>query len=408
MIMIMLARQNINACDGFERRKKRMHYPARYLLRLFFVLCFLTVICLCPMVCLAEEGDEGAFEETVSIVDPISREEGFSAILYNNTNGLPTSEANDIAETSDGFIWIGSYSGLVRYDGVNFERMASTTGITSVKCLYVDSRDRLWIGTNESGVAVMENGKFRMWSSSDGLRSSSVRDITEDSRGVIYVATTGGISMIDSDMRLLDLREPEIYGAFISHMRTSRDGLVYGVTNPGDVFTIKEGKMDSFISHSEFAADGVNCLYLDPANPGHAYIETMDGIVRYGLLGNHFQEIKTLDVAPLSQVQSFEYIDGKLWICSRKGIGVLTGDEFHYLDKMPLNNSAGDVMADYEGNLWFTSTRQGVMKITPNIFTDIFSRHALPERVVNSTCMYEDKLFIASDDGLTVLERSLP
>ena len=128
-------------------------------------------------------------------------------------------------------------------------------------------------------------------------------------------------------------------------------------------------------------------MYLDPENPGHAYIETMDGIVRYGLLGNHFQEIKTLDVAPLSQVQSFEYIDGKLWICSRKGIGVLTGDEFHYLDKMPLNNSAGDVMADYEGNLWFTSTRQGVMKITPNIFTDIFSRHALPERVVNSTCM---------------------
>lgn len=406
MIMIMLARQNINACDGFERRKKRMHYPAHYLLRLFFVLFFLSVLCLCPVVCLAEEGDEGAFEETVSIVDPISREEGYSAILYNNTNGLPTSEANDIAETSDGFIWIGSYSGLVRYDGVNFERMASTTGITSVKCLYVDSRDRLWIGTNESGVAVMENGKFRMWSSNDGLGSSSVRDITEDSRGVIYVATTGGISMIDSDMRLLDLREPEIYGAFISHMRTSRDGLVYGVTNPGDVFTIKEGKMDSFISHSEFAADGVNCMYLDPENPGHAYIETMDGIVRYGLLENHFQEIKTLDVAPLSQVQSFEYIDGKLWICSRKGIGVLTGDEFHYLDKMPLNNSAGDVMADYEGNLWFTSTRQGVMKITPNIFTDIFSRHALPERVVNSTCMYEDKLFIASDDGLTVLDEN--
>ena len=177
--MIMLARQNINACDGFDRRKKRIHHPAHGLPRLFFVLCFLTVICLCPVVCLAEEGDEGAFEETVSIVDPISREEGYSAILYNNTNGLPTSEANDIAETSDGFVWIGSYSGLVRYDGVNFERMASTTGITSVKCLYVDSRDRLWIGTNESGVAVMENGKFRMWSSNDGLGSSSVRDITE-------------------------------------------------------------------------------------------------------------------------------------------------------------------------------------------------------------------------------------
>ena len=104
MIKIMLTRQNINASDGFGHRKKRMHHPAHFLLLLFFVLCFLTVSCLSPVVCLAEEGDEGAYEETASIVDPISREEGFSAILYNNTNGLPTSEANDIAETSDGFI----------------------------------------------------------------------------------------------------------------------------------------------------------------------------------------------------------------------------------------------------------------------------------------------------------------
>ena len=399
----MFARQNIKESGGFDLHIKTCFYPAHILHRLFFVFCFLSVICQSPVVCRADEGEEGAFEEVVSIVDPISREEGYSAILYNNTNGLPTSEANAIAETSDGFIWIGSYSGLVRYDGVNFERMASTTGITSVKCLYVDSRDRLWIGTNESGVAVMENGKFRMWSSSDGLGSSSVRDITEDSRGVIYVATTGGISMIDKDMRLLDLREPEIYGAFISHMLTDRDGLVYGITNPGDVFMVKEGKLISFINHSEFAADGVNCIYLDPSNPGHAYLETMDGIVRYGLLGDHFQEIKTLDVAPLSQVQCFEYIDGKIWICSRNGIGVLIGDEFYYLDQLPLRNSAGSVMTDYEGNLWFTSTRQGVMKITPNISTDIFSRYALPERVVNSTCMYDDKLFIASDDGLIVL-----
>ena len=99
---------NIKESGDFSGRKKRTCHPAHDLLRLFFVLCFLTVICLRPAVCLAEEGEAGAYEETVSIVDPISREEGYSAILYNNTNGLPTSEANDIAETSDGFIWIGS------------------------------------------------------------------------------------------------------------------------------------------------------------------------------------------------------------------------------------------------------------------------------------------------------------
>ena len=53
-------------------------------------------------------------------VDPTGRTIGYSAVVYDNTNGLPTSEANCIAETSEGFIWIGGYSGLICYDGANF------------------------------------------------------------------------------------------------------------------------------------------------------------------------------------------------------------------------------------------------------------------------------------------------
>ena len=76
--------------------------------------------------------------------------------------GLPTSEANAIAETGEGFIWIGSYAGLIRYDGNTFERFDSTTGIDNVRCLYVDSRDRLWIGTNDSGVFVIKSDWLRI------------------------------------------------------------------------------------------------------------------------------------------------------------------------------------------------------------------------------------------------------
>ena len=59
------------------------------------------------------ENSSGNDYENMS-VDPTTRGEGYSAVLYNNTNGLPTSEANAIAETEEGFIWIGSYSGLIR------------------------------------------------------------------------------------------------------------------------------------------------------------------------------------------------------------------------------------------------------------------------------------------------------
>ena len=48
---------------------------------------------------------------------------GFSAELYDATNGLPTSDANYLLCSSDGYIWIGAYSGIIRYDGFSFERL---------------------------------------------------------------------------------------------------------------------------------------------------------------------------------------------------------------------------------------------------------------------------------------------
>ena len=108
-------------------------------------------------------------------VDPTGKSDGYSAVLYDNTNGLTTSEANAIAETPDGFIWIGSYSGLTRYDGKSFERVDSTTGIASVVSLFVDSKEHLWIGTNDNGVAMMTQILLRPFHSGGQRRHHSHR-----------------------------------------------------------------------------------------------------------------------------------------------------------------------------------------------------------------------------------------
>ena len=68
-----------------------------------------------------------------------------------------------------------------------------------------------------------------------------------------------------------------------------------------------------------------------------------------------------------------------------------------------MENSIEHVMTDYEGNLWFTSSRLGVMKVVPNQFADVFLQHDLPATVVNSTCMYDQQLFMGTDDGLLVV-----
>ena len=151
------------------------------------LLCLL-LAAVCLSQCLAPVGSAADREvlnlsgnrNTELSIDPARQSEWFSAVLYNNRNGLPTSEANAIAQTAEGFIWIGSYAGLIRYDGNTFERVSPSTGIANVRCLFVDSRDRIWIGTNDSGVFSMMKNSLQNWGKEQGLRSVSVRAVTED------------------------------------------------------------------------------------------------------------------------------------------------------------------------------------------------------------------------------------
>ncbi len=336
-------------------------------------------------------------------VDPTGRNEGYTAVLYNNPNGLPTSEANTITQTSEGFIWIGSYAGLIRYDGNTFERIDSTTGIANVRCLYVDSRDRLWIGTNDSGIFLMETGSLRQWDQPEGLRASSIRSIMEDTNGNIFVGSASGISVIDGNLELRNLEDERIDASAIKEMRRGNDDLIYGLTTSGDIFTLQEGKIALFISHENISFGTIVALLPDPVNPGCVYLAADDARVLYGPMRDCFIPDKTTDVSPLSYAENMEYIDGQIWICSGNGIGNLDREGFHFLDNLPMNNSVNNVITDYEGNLWFTSSRQGVMKIVPNQFSDLFDRFDIPSEVVNSTCMYDGQLFIATDSGLIVI-----
>ena len=383
-----------------NRRFQKMAGTALSLVMLFVIVC--------PLFCFAAEGGgtdnaSGVINRPIA-VDPTGRSEGFSAVLYDNTNGLPTAEANAIAETAEGFLWIGSYAGLIRYDGNTFERMDSTNGITSVTCLFVDRQDRLWIGTNANGVAVMERGEFRIWDRKDGLSSSSIRAITADESGNIYVATTSGINLIDPEMEVEALEDPRLITTYIRDIRIGADGLVYGMTQNGDLFSIRGKAVETFLSWENCRVPGIIGILPDPKHPGYLYLGTESSEVFYGALADNFEQMSIEDIAPLSYVERFESIDDQIWICAGNGIGNLDDTGFHLLNNVPMDNSVGHVMTDYEGNLWFTSTRQGVMKVVPNQFTDIFESDGLPASVVNSTCMFGQQLFIATDSGLMVTE----
>ncbi|MBQ9519804.1 MAG: HD domain-containing protein, partial [Firmicutes bacterium] len=79
--------------------------------------------------------------------------------------------------------------------------------------------------------------------------------------------------------------------------------------------------------------------------------------------------------------------------------------EYNSLYNLPVDNSIDDMMCDCEGNLWFSSSRQGVLKIAPSQFLDINMAAGIETGVVNTTCLYNDKLYIGTDKGLKVTDK---
>lgn len=363
----------------------------------FFILCFLILFHYIDTDVKAEES-----KDTVSELIKYSSD-GFdwSAYLYDINNGLPTSDANAIVQSRDGFIWIGGYSGLVRYDGTEFFCFDSTTGISNVVSLHIDRKDRLWVGTNDKGAAFYENDSFTFYGREQGLKSGSVRAIAEDESGVIYLATTQGIACVNDTGSLYYVNDSRLNEKYICDLMGDGN-TIYGVTLNGDVFTIRDGEVQEFVESSRFPDAVPTCVY---ACNGEIYIGVeSDYIYKTKSLSN-MEHYNLIQVRPLSQVNKILSTSGGcVFVCTDNGIGYVFGNNCKIISDLPMNNSVDDCMEDMDGNLWFASSRQGVMKIVANRFKNISEAVNFTPKVINSTCLYNGYLYVGTDKGLYALD----
>lgn len=341
------------------------------------------------------------------IPDVLGNSKNYTAVLYDNTNGLPTSETNAIVQSNNGYMWMGGYSGLVRYDGNTFYRYDSSSGIATVRCLYIDSQGRLWIGTNDDGAAVMENEKFTYYNKGKGLASSSVRSITQDDNGNIVIATTMGIAVVDKENKIRSIDEAQINKKYIKKLNKAPNGTIIGTDMDGGFFIYKKGRIIAYYDPEKTGLGPVDAAYPDPDNEKCVYL----GARKYGLV--HWDMTKSsstavkYSVAPQNTINNIKKIHDKLWVCCDNGIGYFNSDMTYYsIPDLPMTNAIENVIEDYEGNLWFTSSRQGVMKIVENKFKDISKLAKLDTMVVNATCKNNNLLYIGSDSGLFIIDKN--
>ncbi len=128
----------------------------------------------------------------------------------------------------------------------------------------------------------------------------------------------------------------------------------------------------------------------------------------YGAFGTKASEMKRIYVAPIDNVHWISYDCNRVWVSSTTNIGYLDwSGVFHLVDKVPMDNSIEMMTSDYQGNMWFASSTQGVMKLVTSNFTDINSTYGLPDEVVNATYGFNDMLYIGTDNGLWLLDSNM-
>ena len=118
--------------------------------KLFASIC-LTLCCLLIPGMKSQAQQEGNAVHQIGLQDYVET-------VYDESNGMSTSEANVVMQDSVGYIWVGSYGGLSRFNGVEFEDISRTRAgapASGVRCMLEDSLGRIWIGTNDSGISMM-------------------------------------------------------------------------------------------------------------------------------------------------------------------------------------------------------------------------------------------------------------
>ena len=332
---------------------------------------------------------------------------GYTSLIYDATNGLPTSDANYILGAKDGYVWIGGYSGIIRYDGKNFERLPTTNGLTSGRAFFEDSKHRIWVGTNDNGVAVIDGNKIRQFTYRDGLPSSSIRHFAEDKDGNIFVATTAGLAMIRDNGLVYKVSNPAIDKERILKLTADSSGKIYGQTLNGIVFSIVNRNVAELYTSADLGMNTITTLLADPINNGKVYLCAEGGTIYYGDFGKKASELTKIDVSPIKTVQWISYDCFRIWICSRSQIGYLDKDnKLNIVSKLSMNGSIEMFTSDYQGNIWACSSTQGVMKIVANNFVSIFDEAALPKKTVNATCLHNDLLYVGTETGLFIIDKN--
>ncbi len=285
--------------------------------------------------------------------------------VWQNQQGLPQGTIYSIVQTHDGYLWLGSQTGLIRFDGVRFETLENIRRTTPpnlwIRSAMEDANHALWIATADAGIFRMENGSFTHYGKTEGLLSESITCLVSAKSGDIWACTDGGMARIH-DGKLSMLSNTPVRAAC-----EARDGTMWA---GGDNASLSSWDGSKFITHPiAKLPSSASIRALQCADDG-LWVGTASGLLHIGKGGE--QLLTSKDGLADSRILCLaESREGGLWIGTRNGFSRLRNGEIEsYRPQEGLSQSTVYSMyEDVEGSLW-VGTKNGL--------NQFFSARALP------------------------------
>lgn len=317
---------------------------------------------------------------------PVSLPAQYVLKQWNVEHGLPQSTVRCITQTHDGYLWIGTWNGLARFDGVKmtvFNGLNTDALYPSVMSIHEDRQRRLWIGSDGGGVVLYANGEFTRFDRADGIPATRILSMDEDQEGRMWFATELGI-YVHSDGRFLHFTEADgLPRTYASQAESMPDGRMFlGFVGPAAYVRLLG---DSLVVESTFVVSG--------------FRGTMDstGAYWYGFRGKGLirrqNDRETVDRRLAGTYFTEVYLtrNGLRWVITPANVLVVSGSQIQTLDVIDgvtLENITC-LFEDTEGNIWLGKEGGGVLRLRKRQVEMITTSNGLLSNAV--MCGIEDR-----------------
>lgn len=330
---------------------------------------------------------------------------------YGTDQGLAVTTAFSIVQDDNGFLWIASIDGLLRYDGYKFVAYknnfndSSSISDNTVSFLSKGKNNQIWMGTYSGGVNMLDanTGKFKRYqhdpNDKNSLSSNRVWSVIEDEKGIVWAGTDNGLNRIDPKTNKVTryLHDEGSKNTLCENNILSLKKDKAGVLWIGTVNGLSRAPLDlndyvrEFINYKNNGSDisslGSNIVmsFLETRD-GSMYVGTTNGISKFLPVKNNFETTRFSHQPDSVSGRVYSYLNsygdnairsmyedrsGKLWLSTDKGLKILNPNTWTYVSYLaePGNRQAisadllSGMMEDNAGNLWIGSLAGGLNKV---------------------------------------------